>query len=1366
MPITKNLFHEGLILGLDPSIQKNTTLVGGSDVRLVGKDNSSFVATNLKGMDVSGQLPTGFVCIAKKTFNGIAYFLSAQVVNDAPTGIGEIGCFPSPDYSSGIEGSLVNAYSPLRNYGGDNGTYLQKNGPFRSTEFKFDLQNIHSLEIQPDYDGSVNLVFTDGKNPMRIINSGFSVLPGNRFEIINREGTKDTNRYSKGNFNNIINLISKSDKIMKIAFEGVEPGGSLKGGNYHYYFKYATMDGNETDVVGQSFTVSVFHGNTVATIRGSRGEGENTDKRVKFTLSNLDESYKYVRGYFVFAAGDVEEVKSAFRINENYHVRGNSLEFIHNGLEGLERIDIADLSVDYSPVDNSKSFAQVGGYLVAANIKEKSFNREPLEKFARKIKLGLGDQLLDIIGVDNLERVYNENMSNAIFPFTNGANGAYYNPYNIYHRLGYHGGETYPFAVAFIFPDGGLSKAFPCMGFDPVSNNNALSGIGDNEIDSMVNNDGFMSNTLGLVNIKGLYRFPNRNTGKFQMLMDGRVSINGVTFEIPSLTSEEYINIKKETIGIVFLRGERKADKITQGYIINTMPVPNIKFTHVSNRLSKYMDNEGGYTDSNSMFIPVFNYSLESTRYHESLNNGERRILSGSEGIWPTRFNLKNRELHKDKKFAFISNDVILNKQKYLQSLNGRDISIMVLRTVSFQTKVPTLSLGSKTVPHYYSLIQTKYLTHSQYLPVKRSGKASWVEGGNSLKNNDNFSGGAWFQAYLNDTNYGIYPIYYNDYVGLTLDAPIPIATPSTADAKYVFTDGEPVNTSQINQIVHGSQLVNIYGPNGQRTPDMIKSVYGNIDGNRYTPISARMTWDELESSLMNRKIICFNGDCFVGLGHRRVFYNQVKKAASTAEEERSDNANIGYTISLVTESDHNVALRSTEIFDINEDKDRSFAPYCTKKDDVKNEYGEDNSWRVLRAPESNSYNKGYGKVFADKEHITLPQGVPYLGSKYFTRLMWAGPHIPNSFENSYRIWTGMNFQDYPTQYGEIVDIKNLNGMLLVVFEHGVGLLGINERVQTGHDNGGSIFLESSGVLTPHIRMVDEQYGSKFKNSIEVSDNTGYGVDGDNTLIWQVHVDDSPMNDQISLKDIGKLTIEPYLTKHAKHYKNKKSHILTHDIVSSWDSNNKEILFTFYNKSLGAKENFTFSYIEGLKLFNPQFSALPYAAFNLNGSFYMFNSEASNNVFWKCDSEIAMAQRQKVFGQSKPFRLRFIVNADYEVSKIFDNLQIVGNNILPDKIRYYVQGAYTEQQIVYDNKKIYLSNAKYRDEKVEVVIPSVKSITDQDPTGYFLPDMDNAESILQAGSRFKGKFMVIELEYNTNKRVNISSVLTLFRHQK
>lgn len=1354
----KNTFAEGLVLGVDSSLQKNTTLAGGSNVRLFTRDNNSFIATNYKGMDIAAHLPPGFVLMAAKSYNGIAYIVSAEVINGQATGVGEVGTFPSPRYTDGNSGTIHNQYSSIKNYAGDNNEFPQKNGGFRSSEFKFSLDKPVSMELQPDYDGTVNIIINDGKNPIRIINSGFTSLPGNKYEIIDRTGTADTNRYSKDNFSNIINLISRSSKIMRVSFEGVEAGGSLKGGNYQYYFKYATMDGDETEVVAQSFSVSVFHGNTIATIRGSKGEGENTDKRVRFVLSNLDQAYRYVRVYMVFTAGSVEEIKSAFRINANYQINGDSLEFIHTGFEELEQIDIAELSVDYSPIETAQDITQADGYLIAANIKEKDFNRSVFDEFAKKVKLGHKEQKLDVITYG--QRMYNEILSGEIKSGTDGYNGAYHNPFNVYHKIGYHGGEAYPFGFSFVFNDGSLSRVFPAIGIDDIRDEDpyTLNFISNTMYTQMANNDGFLPGSAKMINTKGIYRFPNRDvSGVDNMFANGRVSIFGVTFKIPNFNEPEYEQIRENAIGIVFMRAERKPDKITQGYIINTVPVPNVRHIQSDSEFYKlwnYMESEGGYNDDNCMFIPAFDYMLESARWYDSRpGSGSRDAGSGEEAIHPIRLNTNRRTLHKDKKFALISSDVILNKQKYLQLLNGRDIRVTALKSIRSRYSVPTYQLNRPSSPDYFSLIDTE--TFLGGIPKGNiTGKSSWVEGHNELRNGDLFSGAAFFQALVTNpgnNHYGMFPLSYNDYVGITLDSTYGFGTPS-----FEGEAGEEIRSALINTTAIGAILVNIYPSTGQRTADAVKAIYSNIDNFVYTPISERMTWSELEDKLdSERKITLFNGDCFIDVGYRRIYQNMAKKQEDDDDLVKQSQANIGYTISFVNESDHNIAFRGTELFDINEEKERSFAPNYTEWGTIGDKLGEGNTWRVLRQPESSEYNKGYSKVFQDKQHIALPQEAPYLGSRYFSRIMWSAKHIPNSFENGYRLWTGLNFQDYPTKFGEIVGVRGIGGFLVVIFEHGVGILGVNERVQTGSDSSGPVFIESSGVLSPHISMKSEKYGTRFKSSIFVTDNTVGAVDADQSVIWRVAGD--------QLEDLSKFTIEPYLTRYMKSFKGRRSKILDCDIVSSWDVANRTVFFSFYRMGGTEKENVTFPYNEDGRFFEPTFDGLAYASFNINGELFSLNTKDSNRTIWKHNSDNDGSPRQYIYGEMKPCKIRFIVNIGYDVSKIFDNLQLVSNNVLPDKIRYYVQGAYSEQVIVYDKQKIYLSNAKYRNEKVVVSIPSVKVITDRDPTEYFPSEIDNAEAIIQPGSRFKGKAMVVELEYNTVKQLRLSSALTFFR---
>jgi hypothetical protein len=51
------------------------------------------------------------------------------------------------------------------------------------------------------------------------------------------------------------------NKIPKLEYLGTS-NGNMKIGNYHFYFKFADADGNESDWVAESGLVSVFMGNT------------------------------------------------------------------------------------------------------------------------------------------------------------------------------------------------------------------------------------------------------------------------------------------------------------------------------------------------------------------------------------------------------------------------------------------------------------------------------------------------------------------------------------------------------------------------------------------------------------------------------------------------------------------------------------------------------------------------------------------------------------------------------------------------------------------------------------------------------------------------------------------------------------------------------------------------------------------------------------------------------------------------------------------------------------------------------------------------------------------------------------------------
>jgi hypothetical protein len=54
--------------------------------------------------------------------------------------------------------------------------------------------------------------------------------------------------------------------------------------------------------------------------------------------------------------------------------------------------------------------------------------------------------------------------------------------------------------------------------------------------------------------------------------------------------------------------------------------------------------------------------------------------------------------------------------------------------------------------------------------------------------------------------------------------------------------------------------------------------------------------------------------------------------------------------------------------------------------------------------------------------------------------------HINDAYKNGFRVIRTMNHKDYPMTYGSITKLIELKNALLVVFEHGIGLINIDNN--------------------------------------------------------------------------------------------------------------------------------------------------------------------------------------------------------------------------------------------------------------------------------------------------------------------------------
>jgi hypothetical protein len=252
------------------------------------------------------------------------------------------------------DGSLVYKYSPLYNLKGE--------GVLEALELPakvagIDINTPLDLDLSPSFDNSVNILVNDKKNPLKLINSRFYLDSSKSYRIADRKGSLDTNIYSADEFKSETGFIKPVKTIASLEFLGLAPGGILKVGNYNFYFKLADSDGNESDFVAESGIVTCHIGtiNDPKSIRGGQSN-ENSEKAVRFKLSNLDPSYSYVYVYFSRKSGSPQSsFVEVVRIHNKFRLDVGDTYITITGFETQEILDESVLNMRYAEFDAVKS---------------------------------------------------------------------------------------------------------------------------------------------------------------------------------------------------------------------------------------------------------------------------------------------------------------------------------------------------------------------------------------------------------------------------------------------------------------------------------------------------------------------------------------------------------------------------------------------------------------------------------------------------------------------------------------------------------------------------------------------------------------------------------------------------------------------------------------------------------------------------------------------------------------------------------------------------------------------------------------------------------------------------------------------------
>lgn len=1059
---------------------------------------------------------------------------------------------------------------------------------FTTKDLKLDINHPVDIEVQESYDGSVNLILNDDLNPPKIINSRFTPLEEGRYKVVDRAGNNDTNIYDENTLTGDTNLYKSITQLPTLSLKYVQGGGQLKVGNYVFYFKYVDSDGNETDFVAESGIVSLFLGNLSDPL-SSKGALLDTDsqKMVSFVLNYVDEAYNYVNVYYTRSTGTPEgtEITKAYKVTTSYVVRNGSCNITVTGIEQIEEITLEEINVAFNIVNKAKAQAQIQNRLFFGNVDKVTIPYEELSDLSLRITPEIYQE--ESIGYVNEE--YTDNTPYNAYE--------YYNVNNIYYRLGYWE-DIYRFGIVYILNDFTLSPVFNIKGIDLAkvdsdkdwSTKTPIYERKDNELKRVfieVSDEGFISSNINrLENARGVVRLAAKES-----IVSDTVKPIGIKFNFQGKTKvpgdvDLVTELKKYTKGFFIVRQKRIPTVYCQGISIGLDTESKLPLVPIG-----VWDNKANYMTES--FLAEYGNKLLV------LNDFQPRIRKTDKGI-PN---------------AAIIPEAEINQPYYNNIFNGSDFTI---RYSSFQP-VSNHFVQSNNERHYYI---SGYKSNIKNMIYKPDVNLTYV--------NDNiqliYSNGQEYSSRAGAAEEA-YKVSYFESEDLT------------QSAKNLLRGawGTYIGTSNLNKVC---TLFDVMIP-GYRESLLQEYFQARMDlSAAYFPICNRTAWENIfvaDITDESRNIICYRGDCFIGnFTHRmcrnfqdpesptndtivdeNTWYEHYKgyQNGALVDQENLDKINrgdlnavqIGHWITFKCMTNINFANRVVD--DLNGSEvvlnghGRGWYPIINLT--PRGEY---------KLPDSSLFNKGLNSTTSDKYNYILPN-VPYIKNEFANRIMYSDIHITDAFKNSYRTFKLNNFKDYSKENGALVTIEDWFGDLMVIFERGVGILPINERVAMNQSNNRTVSILSDEVLPERPIMLSKIYGTQWKDSIVKTQRFVYGIDTVGKKIWRT-------NGQ-TFEIISDFKIQKFLNDNISLSERERTPLLgIRNVKAHYNEFKQDVMFTFYddvNKTGLHGENITslewnLCYNELLGKWVTKFSWLPLVSENISNVYFSYNKNEAKNI--------------------------------------------------------------------------------------------------------------------------------------------------------
>lgn len=1073
-------------------------------------------------------------------------------------------------------GNIVYEYNPLRNYRLSSDTVI--NGELveagsivdlDTDGFNFSLNNPLEIDAQSSYDGSVNLIFNDNRNIPRLVNSRFSVLQNNTYEVVDRIGNNDTNLYDSEQFDLDTSLYRRVNTIPTITFNSVLPSGNLKVGNYVIYIKYADADGNETDFVGESGIISCFIGGDRDPFSIDGGfRDQLASKSISLTVSDIDSSYDYIKVYYTRSTSDVDSnrVVTAHEIDRKFPVRNNSCNVIITGSEETKDIPVSDINIQYSIIDKAKSQTVCQNMLFLGN----SCKPDMMYKDLSDISLRLLPYLIE----SDSERFIGKTSYDYSDLSDQSYSHEYYNTLNIYNKVGYWNEEIYRFGVVYIMKDGSLSPVYNIRGkngipkFEELQSAYLQSDLWKYENNEKVRNyipideSTFdVSGTSYLENAKGVLRI---NTDS-----DSR-KVYGIGIAIPTEVSE-YLNTLVQ--GLFIVRQKRIPTILAQAYVMPRdleaeVPLINYGGSYIAER---FLDNDRKLNES---YLPRLYTISDMAR----VNRSAKVAICPEYDVRQSYFNhlftgteYVVRKADIQPSMTTLSRDIYNDRHYYVDNYYGRrEEQFSRAKIIGVGDNVPIAAVED-------------YNFRGRTGEAEEGFRFRYIESKNKEKEATNLIRGA-----------------YSPYLGIIGD-----------------------------QVTIGS-IINIYIP-GYSEAQM--STYFNTryeDNSPYYSVSSRISLANIDSLLSLQKaggdlytytVPCYRGDCYICNFTHRLNRNFQDPSAPTNDEVVDENTwkdnydtentennakinrgdvnaiQLGSWITFKVCSSYNLSIRSLDPSYPTEEGltglKRGFYPLQ-----------ELSPAGATKIPESSVINGGYSSTTSEKQAFTLPD-VPYIKNRFDTRIMYSDISVGDAFKNGFRVFQMTHYRDYPRTYGGIMKMIELFGNILCIFEHGIALIPVNERAVAGEGSGGNVFINTSNVLPENPKMLSDTYGTQWPESVVQTPYFVYGVDTVGKKIWRTN------GDQFEI--ISDFKIQEFLNENITLSEREMTPIIgVRNVKGHYNAFKQDVMFTFYDDLYGFEEKvWNICYNEVMQKFITFYSWVPSYSANIDNIHFSFNRDTS-----------------------------------------------------------------------------------------------------------------------------------------------------------